>query len=84
MASQIWRYRIDFSHLNDESFKRRARMMLYKYEEVFEGTLGQIRYTEHRVELKPDSTPVNMPPYRVGPISAKKSGSKSNTISIPE
>lgn len=40
--------------------------MLEKCEEISEGELGLPSATEHRVELKADSAPLNMPSCRAG------------------
>lgn len=47
----------------------RARIieMLSEFESMWDGHLGTIRQTKHRIELKPDSKPVHQPPYRNGP-----------------
>ena len=43
--------------------------MLRKHERMWNGTLGAIHATEHRIELVPGATPVNQPPYRAGHAS---------------
>ena len=64
---QNWRDKIDLSHIDDEEFRARIMAMLEKYSSVFEGKLGTISATKHRIRLKPGSSPVHMNPYRAGP-----------------
>ena len=66
-----WREQVDLKHL-DLALKRQVMKMLEKHEEVFEGRLGLIKSTEHRITLKPGSKPVHMPPYRAGPDKRDK------------
>ncbi len=44
----------------------RARQILRKHESMWTGKLGIIRATEHRTQLKEDTTPVRQMPYRMG------------------
>ena len=57
---------VDLSHL-DKDVEKSAREMLRKYEEMWNGSLGKISVTEHRIQLRPDAQPVHMQPYRAGP-----------------
>ena len=67
-----WREKIDLKHLKDAKFQKKVMNMLEGYKKVFEGKLGQIRATEHRIELKSDTNPVNLPPYRAGPAKREE------------
>ena len=57
---------IDLSHLPDD-VQEKARNMLKKYESMWNGSLGKISVTEHRIQLKDDAQPVHLQPYRAGP-----------------
>ena len=57
---------IDLSHLPVD-VQKKARKMLQKYDMMWNGTLGKISVTEHRIQLKPDASPVHLQPYRAGP-----------------
>ena len=47
--------------------------MLEKHEEMWKpGRLGEIKATEHRIELKPDMKPIRQLPYRQGLYKRKK------------
>jgi len=72
LPDEDWRDRIDLSHLEDEKFKKRVMDMLEKHAPVFEGKLGTIESTEHRIHLKPGTQPVRMQPYRAGPEKREK------------
>lgn len=41
--------------------------ILEKHHRVIEGTLGQIKATEHRIDLKLEAKLVRQEPYRAGP-----------------
>jgi len=57
-----WRDSVDLSQ------RTRIMRVLEKHETVLAGKLGTVKATEHRINLKPGSKPVNMPPYRAGPL----------------
>ena len=57
---------INLSHVQPE-MQPRVRTLLKKYEGLFDGTLGEINITEHRIQLKDDAAPVHAQPYRAGP-----------------
>ena len=50
-----------------EELRPRIRKMLEKYVPMWSGKLGEINTTVHRIDLKPGSRPVSVPPYRSGP-----------------
>ena len=57
---------VELSHL-DAAQGRRVREMLRPFVDMWSGKLGNISVTQHRIELKPGSTPVHTQPYRAGP-----------------
>ena len=71
-ADKDWRELIDLSHVKDVAFRKKIMSTLEKYAPVFEGKLGTIEATEHRIHLKPGTAPVRMQPYRAGPDQARE------------
>ena len=67
-----WRSKIDLSHLTDAKLRKRVMDLLEKHAPVFEGRLGKIKATVHRINLKPGSKPFRMQPYRAGPDKREK------------
>ena len=57
---------VDLSHL-DSRYRARVRDLLEKYSSMWDGGLGEIKLTEHRIDLMPDARPFAQPPYRAGP-----------------
>ena len=57
---------LDLSHLNS-GLRTRLRNMLRKYEDMWDGSLGEINVTEHHIDLIPGSRPITQQPYRAGP-----------------
>ena len=57
---------IDLSHVQP-TLQSDVRQLLKKYEKLFDGTLGEINTTKHRIQLKNDALPVHAQPYRAGP-----------------
>ena len=57
---------VDLSHL-PEKMQEKVRKLLRKYSKMYDGTLGEIRVTEHKIDLKEGSEPYAQNPYRAGP-----------------
>jgi len=53
-----WREAIDLAHLDDPSLRKQVMDMLEKHESMWSGALGDIKITEHRIEVHPESKPV--------------------------
>jgi len=57
--------------VHEEDFSDNLRGPLYdritKYHKLWDGSLGTIKATEHRMRLKPGAKPVRVNPYRMGP-----------------
>ena len=49
-----------------EGYHEEARKVLRRHQEMWNGKLGEIRATEHRIELLPDAKPHRQMPYRMG------------------
>jgi len=52
-----------------ESFKARLDELIEKHHKLWDGSLGRIKATEHRIKLTPGAKPVRLSPYRMGPRS---------------
>jgi len=60
-----------------ERFKARLDELIEKHYKLWDGSLGLIKATEHRIKLKPGAKPVRSNPYQMGPRFARKYGSRS-------
>ena len=56
---------LDLSEI-PENRREEVRRMLLKHQDLWEGKLGMINATEHRIELKEGAAPVHQHPYRAG------------------
>ena len=60
-------------HVNMEGVPPRLRVqverLLDQYHKLWDGQLGLMRATQHRIELKPGAPPIRQQPYRGGPRS---------------
>ncbi len=56
---------LDLSHLEPE-FRGRVYAMLRKHERMWDGSLGTIEATYHRIEVRPCTRPVRQRAYRAG------------------
>ena len=66
-----WRKQVDLSHLTDADLRRRVIDLLDKYSSMWDGTLGTIKATEHRIDLEDGTQPIRSLPYRQGPQTRK-------------
>ena len=57
---------LNLSHVPDR-LRERFRRMLKRYSRMWDGTLGGINTTVHRIELIPETRPIAQAPYRAGP-----------------
>jgi len=55
-----------------ESFKARLDELIEKHQKLWDGSLGLIKATEHRIKLKHGAKPVRLNPYRMGPRCREK------------
>ena len=62
---------LDLSHVPNR-LREQFRRILKKYSRMWDGTLGEINTTVHRIELVPDTRPIAQAPYRAGPNARKK------------
>ena len=56
---------VDLSNL-PEKYQDKVCSMLRKYSSIYDGTLGEIRVVEHRIDLKEGAEPFAQHPYRAG------------------
>ena len=54
-----------------ENHRSRIERLLEPYEDMWNGQLGKLKATEHRIQLAPGSKPVHQAPYRAGPLQKK-------------
>ena len=64
---QDWRTKIRLG-ASFEKNRDRIERLLEPYQDMWSGQLGQLKATEHRIELEPGSKPVHQAPYRAGPL----------------
>ncbi|CAN8069508.1 unnamed protein product, partial [Agarophyton chilense] len=57
---------LDLGHVL-ESHRESLREMLREFTTMWDGSLGEINTTEHRIDLWPNTRPVAQHPYRAGP-----------------
>lgn len=57
---------IDLGNVPD-GLRGKLVALLERYKSLWDGTLGTIKETEHRIQLKPGATPVRQHPYKTGP-----------------
>jgi len=50
-----------------EGLRPQVLSLLEKHRALWSGHLGSMKATEHRIELKPESKPVRLSPFRMGP-----------------
>ena len=53
-------------NLDNQNLQPKIIAILAKYEQMWNGELGEIHATTHRIQLKPETTPIRQPPYRAG------------------
>ena len=62
---------VDLSHITNDTLKARILDILASHKDMWSGDLGEIRATEHHIDLRPDTRPLHQHPYRAGPESRK-------------
>ena len=66
-----WERTLDLAHIEDEGLQRKIKQVLRKHSTMWDGTLGTIKVTEHRIEVEPGTKPIRSLPYRQGPATRK-------------
>jgi hypothetical protein len=62
---QQWKYQVDLSHL-DSTERKAVTNMLEPHQAMWDGHLGEVTATQHRIDLIPGARPVHSQPYRAG------------------
>ena len=70
-VSDDWRKHVDLSHVEDEKLRTRILDMLAAHQKMWDGHLGTIQATEHRINVEPGTKPLRSMPYRQGPAMRK-------------
>ena len=61
------REQVDLTHLSDAALREKIYEMLEKHSDMWKpGRLGEIRATEHRIDLREGTKPIRQMPYRQG------------------
>jgi len=75
-----WRDEISLEHLEDPELRDDVLRMLDKHAKMWDGSLGDIKATEHRIDLKPDTNLVRAAPYRMGPTRRQLASEEINKM----
>ena len=67
-----------------ERFKARLDELIEKHYKLWDGSLGLIKATEHRIKLKPGAKPVRLNPYQMGPRSREKIREQVDKMTQPD
>jgi hypothetical protein len=64
-GDKSWKDQVDLGHLSEEERAAVLRMLKpHKY--MWDGHLGTVKATQHRIQLTPGTQPVHAQPYRAG------------------
>jgi hypothetical protein len=61
-----WKQDVNLNHLNPQ-WRERVYRILGAHRQLWDGRLGRVTATKHRIELTPGARPVHCQPYRAGP-----------------
>ena len=67
-----WESHVSLSHIKDEPLRAEIMAVLRKHSSMWDGNLGTISATEHRIELEEGTKPLRSIPYRQGPAMRTK------------
>jgi hypothetical protein len=62
---ETWKEDLDLAHLTAQE-RKTVFQMLGKHLSMWDGMLGNVQTTSHRIELVPDAAPVHVQPSRAG------------------
>ena len=62
-----WKQEVSLDHLGQAPLRESILEMLSHHESMWDGSLGDIRATEHRIDIMEGSKPRRQQPYRMGP-----------------
>ena len=74
-----WKDAVNLSHMHNRTLRDKLWAVLSKHVSMYTGTLGTVRATEHRIDLKPGTKPIHMHPYRAGPKAREFMEEQINT-----
>jgi hypothetical protein len=63
---ELWKEEVNLTHLTPQQ-RESVYQMLGKHRQIWDGHLGRVAATEHRIYLIPGAKPVHSQPYRAGP-----------------
>ena len=63
---ELWKEEVHLTHLTPQQ-REYVYQMLGKHRQMWDGHLGRVAATEHRIDLIPGAKPVHSQPYRAGP-----------------
>ena len=63
---ELWKEEVHLTHLTPQQ-REYVNQMLGKHRQMWDGHLGRVAATEHRIDLIPGAKPVHSQPYRAGP-----------------
>jgi hypothetical protein len=66
----LWKQDVDISHLTPQE-REKVLTMLRKHRNMWDGRLGQVHTTAHRIQLTPGAKPAYSQPYRAGTKARK-------------
>lgn len=65
VEGETWKEDLDLAHLTPQE-RKNVYQMLGTHRSMWDGRLGHVQTTSHRIELVPDARPVHAQPYRAG------------------
>jgi Reverse transcriptase (RNA-dependent DNA polymerase) len=65
VEGELWRESVDLAHLLPQE-RTKVFELLKKHRTMWDGHLGKVQSTSHRIELIPGAKPVHAQPYRAG------------------
>ena len=74
-----WKDTLELGHLSDE-MRRRVVETLDKHSRMWDGSLGDIQVTAHRIDTDPEKGPTRQLPYRMGPIRRQAAAKEINSM----
>jgi transposase InsO family protein len=66
IEGNLWKQEVNLNHLTPH-MRDKVYRMLHNHRLLWDGRLGRVSATSHRIELTPGARPVHCQPYRAGP-----------------
>jgi hypothetical protein len=64
-GDKSWNDQVDLGHLSEDE-RAAVLRMLEPHKDMWDGHLGTVTATQHRIQLTPGAQPVHAQPYRAG------------------